>query len=161
MLQYLRVLCLHGRHQTADIFQDRLSKLRRSSVELDFVFVDGPADVLGEHGDPLKGWRKEGDKDWAPVEQALLKAFHELMRCLKRWLMEKMASILDRGGLPLPPDPRIASAFGNTDGEIFDRKMFRSKIFSTKKKIDRKFCRSNFFRPKNFSAEQFFDRKIF
>ena len=41
-------------------------------------------------------------------------------------------------------DPPIASAFGDTDGEFFDRKFFRPKIFRPKN------SRPKIFRVKNF-----------
>ena len=50
-----------------------------------------------------------------------------------------------RGGSRPPRTPPIASAFGDTDGEIFGQKSFRSKTFSAEK----------------FSAEKVFGRKIF
>ena len=39
----------------------------------------------------------------------------------------------DRGGAPAPPETPIASAFGDTDGEIFGRKCFRPKNFSAER----------------------------
>ena len=73
-----------------------------------------------------------------------------------------MQNLLGRtgGGLPPPPDPPIASAFGDTDGEIFGQKNFRPKIlrpnsFPAEKTFGRKK-----FRPKNVSAEKNFGRKF-
>ena len=45
----------------------------------------------------------------------------EVMRCLKRWLC-KIAVGRTGGGVRTP---LIASAFGDTDGEIFGRKIFQ------------------------------------
>ena len=47
-----------------------------------------------------------------------------------------------------PPTPPIASAFGDTDGEIFSRKYFRPKKYSAEENFGQ-IC----FWPKNFSAE--------
>jgi len=74
-----RVLCLHGRHQTAVIFQDRLARLRRSDIRLDLVFVDGPAEVVTDAGDVLRGWTPEGSEDdWCLGEDVLQRAWAEL-----------------------------------------------------------------------------------
>ena len=61
------------------------------------------------------------------------------------------------GGGYRPPDPPIASAFGDTDGEIFGRKIFRPKIFLAELFFRQNFFRPKISRPKQISAEQFFD----
>ena len=74
------------------------------------------------------------------------------------------------GGASAPPrTPPIASAFGDTDGEIFGRKNFRQKKFSAGFFFDRKAFRPKknktirpiIFWSKNFSAKQNVGRKIF
>ena len=59
------------------------------------------------------------------------------------------------GGLRPPRTPPIVSAFGDTDGEFFGRKIFRPKSFGPN------FFRSKKFRPKNFFGRIFFGRKFF
>ena len=65
------------------------------------------------------------------------------------------------GGAPAPPrTPPIASAFGDTDGEIFGqkvfpRKLFRSKTFRATKFSDENFSVEKQIQPKTFSAEKF------
>ena len=55
------------------------------------------------------------------------------------------------GGLRPPPDPPyIASAFGDTDGEIFGQKNFRPKEISAEKNFGRKIFRPKRFLPKIF-----------
>ena len=51
--------------------------------------------------------------------------------------------------------PPIVSAFGDTDGEFFGRKIFRPKSFGPN------FFRSKKIRPKIFFGRIFFGRKIF
>ena len=60
-----------------------------------------------------------------------------------------------RGGFPPRETSLIASAFGDTDGEIFDRKNFRTKSFLGEFFFDPKICR-----PKNVSVEKLLGRKI-
>ncbi len=70
-------------------------------------------------------------------------------------------------GSPVPPrTPPIVSAFGDTDGEIFDRKKCWSKNFSAGKLFSQKeFWTKNFrpkkIEPKMFSVETIFGRKGF
>ena len=64
------------------------------------------------------------------------------------------------GGLPPPRTLPIASAFGDTDVEFFDRKFFWPKTFSVEHFLGRKLFRPKIFRPKNsrpknFSVEKF------
>ena len=59
------------------------------------------------------------------------------------------------GGLRRPHTPPIVSAFGDTDGEFFGRKIFRPKSFGPN------FFRSKKFWPKIFCGRIFFGRKIF
>ena len=58
--------------------------------------------------------------------------------------------------------PLIASAFGDTDGEIFVQQIFRPNFFFRPKNfsID-KFLGQKTFRPDNFSTENKFGQKIF
>ena len=84
------------------------------------------------------------------------------MRGLKRWLQEKMSNVLDQRGFLLAP---LASAIGDTDGEIFGRNFFRSKNFLVKQIFDRKHfrpknCSVDFFSPNKCSAANCFSQKV-
>ena len=80
-----------------------------------------------------------------------------------RDLVRKGFSTLDDGRTgegSRPPRTRpIASAFGDTDGEFFDRKVFSAKNFSTENVFAEKFSARKFFRPKQFSAQEMFGQK--
>ena len=71
-----------------------------------------------------------------------------LTRDLQYWLLKILS-------LPPPRTPPIASAFGDTDGEFFDRKDFRPKIFRSKDFLAKFVFVRKLFRPKKFSAENF------
>ena len=81
------------------------------------------------------------------------------MRCLKRWLC-KIPSDARGSGSPAETPP-LASAFGDTDGEIFGRKMFRLKTFSAKQLFGSKTFQPKIFWPNNISAKKDFDQKFF
>ena len=65
--QRLRILCLHGSHQTSQVFRDRISRLvsQLSKMGLaEMSFVDGPIVLLPEDGGAsLRGWYDEGAND--------------------------------------------------------------------------------------------------
>ena len=88
-----------------------------------------------------------------------------LTTSLKSWLQQKLAPPYTdgwTGGGSRPTRiPLIASAFGDTDGEIFGRTIFRPKKNSAENFFGRKIFRPKIFRPKIFSAETFFGRKFF
>ena len=65
------------------------------------------------------------------------------------------------GGLRPPRTPPIASAFGDTDGEIFGRKIFRPKKISAEKFFGRIFFRPKKFSIDHFSVEKLFGRNVF
>ena len=103
--------------------------------------------------------------------------FEYLMRALKRWLDKIAVGQTGVGSCPPPGPSPIASAFGDTDGEIFDRKIcwpkivfgrkhFRPKMLSIEKCFSRKKIRSKIClaekinRPNLFSVEKVFSRKF-
>ena len=68
----LRILCLHGHRQDAEIFSQRLEKLtRRLEPWAEFTFVDAPFELPLEDGQSvaMRSWLSdEGCRDSVPDE---------------------------------------------------------------------------------------------
>eukprot|EP00931_Biecheleriopsis_adriatica_P073096 TRINITY_DN47452_c0_g1_i1.p1 TRINITY_DN47452_c0_g1~~TRINITY_DN47452_c0_g1_i1.p1 ORF type:complete len:879 (+),score=181.36 TRINITY_DN47452_c0_g1_i1:47-2683(+) len=61
----LRILCLHGRCQTASTFERKLERVAsKASSFAELVFVDGPLELPLQHGERLntRGWWAEGER---------------------------------------------------------------------------------------------------
>eukprot|EP00928_Gymnodinium_smaydae_P095960 TRINITY_DN8361_c1_g1_i1.p1 TRINITY_DN8361_c1_g1~~TRINITY_DN8361_c1_g1_i1.p1 ORF type:complete len:909 (+),score=230.60 TRINITY_DN8361_c1_g1_i1:77-2803(+) len=63
----VRVLCLHGRCQTAEVFKQQLDRLvTKAATYAEFVFIDGPAELPLQHGERVntRGWAADGETVW-------------------------------------------------------------------------------------------------
>eukprot|EP00927_Polykrikos_kofoidii_P031627 TRINITY_DN27174_c0_g1_i1.p1 TRINITY_DN27174_c0_g1~~TRINITY_DN27174_c0_g1_i1.p1 ORF type:complete len:985 (-),score=186.35 TRINITY_DN27174_c0_g1_i1:68-3022(-) len=59
----LRVLCIHGRCQTAATFKHKVERLvTKAESFAEFIFVDGPVELPTQHGD------RENTRAWAPAD---------------------------------------------------------------------------------------------
>jgi len=69
----MRVLCLHGKHQTKETFRSRIGKLpNRAKHVAEFVYVDGPHELPKREGEDVatRSWWMQGD-EVATVEATL------------------------------------------------------------------------------------------
>lgn len=76
----LRILCLHGRCQTAATFEQKLQTLRAKAASFaEFVFVDGPVELPLQHEDRVntRGWWAEGETSEEYVREVLAREWAE------------------------------------------------------------------------------------
>lgn len=74
----IRVLCIHGKQQTADVFRDKIAKIIQVSASFaEFKFAEAPFELPQQPGDdlPMRSWSNDGDYSHAAaLIQAILAA---------------------------------------------------------------------------------------
>eukprot|EP01064_Diplonema_japonicum_P023710 TRINITY_DN34116_c0_g1_i1.p1 TRINITY_DN34116_c0_g1~~TRINITY_DN34116_c0_g1_i1.p1 ORF type:complete len:769 (+),score=163.83 TRINITY_DN34116_c0_g1_i1:39-2345(+) len=79
-----RILCLHGTHQDAEIFSQRLQQLKKKLADVELLFVDAPVAMAKQEGEDvaMRTWWEDGDASGMAAAVLHVKSLREASTCV-------------------------------------------------------------------------------